>query len=327
MNDYELIRDDKGYLIWPLEDATKLPIHAHGKVRVSNKAIFSMRDYSWLDNRKKWYGILLSNDGKQFYGLDGQNESVRLEVEIEEGEQFVNFIRFQLAQWWAWLVPPVVVGFLTLIISALVYKLWNDRYKKNKEAEHMKELQETRMKRRQEEEINRKNQIEKNEIVGQQTMALTDEDEVTTEMHQTISNINFQPIHFLNVENYKVSEKRKSQQETNSQSSPTHSFKQKSQKHINPRDDIKFADVMKVINKVSQSSSQSETAPSILKQLESLQTQKQQQFTDSFESFADLARIPSHLSATTIIMPHSQSSSFESNQIEIPSFSSFQSNQ
>ncbi|KAA6387814.1 MAG: hypothetical protein EZS28_016658 [Streblomastix strix] len=129
VNKYQdAMKDDKGYLIWPLEDATKLPISTHGKVRVSNKAIFSMRDYSWLDNRKKWYGILLSNDGKQFYGLDGQNESVRLEVEIEEGEQFVNFIRFQLAQWWAWLVPPVVVGFLTLIISALVYKLWNGRF-------------------------------------------------------------------------------------------------------------------------------------------------------------------------------------------------------
>ncbi|KAA6318639.1 MAG: hypothetical protein EZS28_054917, partial [Streblomastix strix] len=98
MNDYELVRDDKGYLIWPLEDATKLPIFAHGKVRSSNKAKFSMRDYSWLDNRKKWYGILISNDGKQFYGLDGGNDSVRLEVEIEEGEQFVNFIRFQLAE-------------------------------------------------------------------------------------------------------------------------------------------------------------------------------------------------------------------------------------
>ncbi|KAA6397951.1 MAG: hypothetical protein EZS28_006524, partial [Streblomastix strix] len=106
MNDYELVRDDKGYLIWPLEDATKLPIYAHGKVRSSNKAKLSMRDYSWLDNRKKWYGILISNDGKQFYGLDGGNESVRLEVEIEEGEQFVNFIRFQLAEWWAWVVPP-----------------------------------------------------------------------------------------------------------------------------------------------------------------------------------------------------------------------------
>ncbi|KAA6322005.1 MAG: hypothetical protein EZS28_054482, partial [Streblomastix strix] len=38
------------------------------------------------------YGIQISNDRKQFYGLDGGNESVRLEVEIEEGEQFVNFI-------------------------------------------------------------------------------------------------------------------------------------------------------------------------------------------------------------------------------------------
>jgi hypothetical protein len=44
-----------------------------------------MRDYSWLDSRKKWYGILVSNNGIDFNsGIDG--EIIRLEVEVEEGE-------------------------------------------------------------------------------------------------------------------------------------------------------------------------------------------------------------------------------------------------
>jgi hypothetical protein len=30
-----------------------------------------MSDYSWLDSRKKWYGIIVSNNGKDFYGVDG----------------------------------------------------------------------------------------------------------------------------------------------------------------------------------------------------------------------------------------------------------------
>ncbi|KAA6329263.1 MAG: hypothetical protein EZS28_053626, partial [Streblomastix strix] len=167
MNDYELVRDEKGYLIWPLEDATKLPIYAHGKVRTQNKAIFSMRDYSWLDNRKKWYGILISNDQKQYYGIDSGNESVRLEVEIEEGEQFVNFIRFQLAEWWAWVVPPIVVGSLTLIISGIVYMIWKDRYEKNKKAEHLKELEQQKEKRQKLEEINRLDQELQNEVVDE----------------------------------------------------------------------------------------------------------------------------------------------------------------
>ncbi|KAA6398537.1 MAG: hypothetical protein EZS28_005937, partial [Streblomastix strix] len=182
MNDYELVRDDKGYLIWPLEDATKLPIYAHGKVRSSNKAKFSMRDYSWLDNRKKWYGIQISNDGKQFYGLDGGNESVRLEVEIEEGEQFVNFIRFQLAEWWAWVVPPIVVGFLTVIVSGIVYIIWNERYKKKKEAEHLKELQLQKEKRKKDEEMSRLNQVQYDEDKDNHTMIVTKEDEVTTQL-------------------------------------------------------------------------------------------------------------------------------------------------
>jgi hypothetical protein len=45
-----------------------------------------MSDYSWLDNRKKWYGILVSNDGTNFIGADGGQTPIRLSVEIEAGE-------------------------------------------------------------------------------------------------------------------------------------------------------------------------------------------------------------------------------------------------
>jgi hypothetical protein len=52
-----------------------------------------MNDYSWLDSRKKWYGIYVSNNGKD-YNSGLNNETIRLEVEVEEGEQFVNYLRF-----------------------------------------------------------------------------------------------------------------------------------------------------------------------------------------------------------------------------------------
>jgi hypothetical protein len=44
-----------------------------------------MSDYSWLDSRRKWYGIYVANNGEDFNsGNDG--EIIRLEVIIEEGE-------------------------------------------------------------------------------------------------------------------------------------------------------------------------------------------------------------------------------------------------
>ncbi|KAA6376453.1 MAG: hypothetical protein EZS28_028021 [Streblomastix strix] len=328
MNDYELVRDDKGYLIWPLEDTTKLPIFAHGKGRSSNKAKFSMRDYSWLDNRKKWYGILIQNDGKQFYGLDGGNESVRLEVEIEEGEQFVNFIRFQLAEWWAWVVPPIVVGSLTLIISGIVYILWKDRYEKKKEAEHLKELQEQKEKRQKLEEINHLDQDLQNEDGDYNTMIITEEDEVKTQLPKVNLTESQSSIHFVSLRN--AQQQTQSQilleSESKSQSSSTLPIKQKSHLQINPRDDEQFADVVKVIDKVSQSSSQSETNPSILQQLETPQAWQQEQKMESYEEFPNLTRVPSHSSTTSLFISTNQSSSqFQTNQSIIPQSSSSQS--
>ncbi|KAA6387876.1 MAG: hypothetical protein EZS28_016592 [Streblomastix strix] len=328
MNDYELVRDDKGYLIWPLEDATKLPIYAHGKVRSSNKAVFSMRDYSWLDNRKKWYGIQISNDGKQFYGLDGGNESVRLEVEIEEGEQFVNFIRFQLAEWWAWVVPPIVVGFLTVIVSGIVYIIWNERYKKNKEEEHLKELQEQKEKRKKDEEMNRQNQVSYDEDKDNHTMIVTKEDEVTTQLPKVNLTESQTSIHFVSLrKNQQQTQSQKLlESESKSQSSSTLPIKQKSHLHLNPRDDQQFADVVKVIDKVSQSSSQSETNPQIEQQLETPKACQQEQIIESFETFPNLTRVPSHSSTTSLFMSTSQSSSqFQTNQPIIPQSSSSQS--
>lgn len=84
-----------------------------------------MPDYSYLDARKKWYGILISNDGQHFVGVDGkEDEPVRLDVEVEEGEQFLNYIRFKLASYEAYLYPPTIVGILTLLISGMIYAIW-----------------------------------------------------------------------------------------------------------------------------------------------------------------------------------------------------------
>ncbi|KAA6368283.1 MAG: hypothetical protein EZS28_036190, partial [Streblomastix strix] len=82
------------------------------KVYGSENAQFKMTDYSWLNSRKYIYGILASNDGVHFSGTDGilDQEGVEIEVEVVDGEQFVNFARFKLAKWQAWLIPPVYDG-------------------------------------------------------------------------------------------------------------------------------------------------------------------------------------------------------------------------
>ncbi|KAA6384794.1 MAG: hypothetical protein EZS28_019679, partial [Streblomastix strix] len=45
--------------------------------------------------------------------------AVRLDVVIEEGEQFLNYVRFELSNYKAWLISPFIVGILTILISAL----------------------------------------------------------------------------------------------------------------------------------------------------------------------------------------------------------------
>lgn len=47
-----------------------------------------MSDYTWLNSRVKWYGVLVSNDdGKSFAGREGkEDQPVKLEVIVEEGE-------------------------------------------------------------------------------------------------------------------------------------------------------------------------------------------------------------------------------------------------
>jgi ureidoglycolate hydrolase len=51
-----------------------------------------MNDATWLDSRKKWYGMLISADNETFVGKDGnKDEAIRIDVFVEEGEQFVNF--------------------------------------------------------------------------------------------------------------------------------------------------------------------------------------------------------------------------------------------
>ncbi|KAA6350670.1 MAG: hypothetical protein EZS28_051878, partial [Streblomastix strix] len=109
LSSQRLPRDDRGYIIWPLNGSTQLPFFVKAAVINSQSAIFSLNDYSWLNSRLKWYGIFATNDGINFAGIDGENESARLDVKIEEGEQFVNYVRFQLSAWQAWLIPPIVI--------------------------------------------------------------------------------------------------------------------------------------------------------------------------------------------------------------------------
>ncbi|KAA6356532.1 MAG: hypothetical protein EZS28_047941, partial [Streblomastix strix] len=133
------MRDDKGYIIWPLDNATKLPITTKATVLNNKNAIFSMSDYSFLDPRKKWYGILISNDGSHFAGVDGkEDEPVILQVEVEEGEQFVNYVRFNLASYKAFLIAPVIVIIITIVLSAIIYVIWKRKYDKKQDEDHKK---------------------------------------------------------------------------------------------------------------------------------------------------------------------------------------------
>ncbi|KAA6360303.1 MAG: hypothetical protein EZS28_044170, partial [Streblomastix strix] len=61
-----LARDGHGMIIWPPKDATELPLRNYATVHGSRNAFFSMRDYTWLNPRKFYYGILGSNDQKKF---------------------------------------------------------------------------------------------------------------------------------------------------------------------------------------------------------------------------------------------------------------------
>ncbi|KAA6368572.1 MAG: hypothetical protein EZS28_035901, partial [Streblomastix strix] len=135
-DEVELQRDKRGYIIWPPDNASTVPFTIMPKVLGSQNAEFKMTDYSWLNSRVYIYGILASNDGVHFSGVDGNQgpdqEGIEIEVEVLEGEQFVNFIRFELAAWEAWLIPPVFVALLTILISGIVYLIWK-RYDKKKQ--------------------------------------------------------------------------------------------------------------------------------------------------------------------------------------------------
>ncbi|KAA6381322.1 MAG: hypothetical protein EZS28_023151, partial [Streblomastix strix] len=86
-NEEELPRDEDGFIIWPVEGHTQVPFTVKADIQQRNKATFIMKDYSWLDSRKSWYGVLISNDGTIFSGKQGlESEPVQLEIIVEEGE-------------------------------------------------------------------------------------------------------------------------------------------------------------------------------------------------------------------------------------------------
>ncbi|KAA6371319.1 MAG: hypothetical protein EZS28_033154 [Streblomastix strix] len=99
-NQEELQRNEDGNIIWPPENATKLPLFIDDiQIESYQIATFSMDDITWLDSRKKWYGILISSDNETFVGKDGNvDEAVRIDVVVEEGEQFVNFNKNQTVE-------------------------------------------------------------------------------------------------------------------------------------------------------------------------------------------------------------------------------------
>jgi hypothetical protein len=87
-----------------------------------------MQDYSWLNAREYVYGVLASNEGKKFTGLEGnEGDAVPLDVEVEEGEMFVNFKMHQKASWWAWVFPVIIFAILTIVVFYIVYKYWKRR--------------------------------------------------------------------------------------------------------------------------------------------------------------------------------------------------------
>ncbi|KAA6312896.1 MAG: hypothetical protein EZS28_055848, partial [Streblomastix strix] len=133
-NEEEFQRDKRGYIIWPPSEATHIPLIIQGIVQGS-RAIFGMSDYTWLNSREKWYGVLVSNDdGKSFAGSEGkEDQPVKLEVIVEEGEQFVNFVRIQLSSWEVWLITPFIVTVLTLIGAFIVVEFLQHRDKQQLE--------------------------------------------------------------------------------------------------------------------------------------------------------------------------------------------------
>ncbi|KAA6397514.1 MAG: hypothetical protein EZS28_006965 [Streblomastix strix] len=112
-------------IIWPPEDATEVPVVVRAIVEGRWKALFSMRDYTWLNTRKYVYGVLGSNDQNTFSGENDQEEKpIEVEVDILEGEYFVNFYIFQKIGMWIWIIPFVAAGIACLIICIIVYCIW-----------------------------------------------------------------------------------------------------------------------------------------------------------------------------------------------------------
>ncbi|KAA6360366.1 MAG: hypothetical protein EZS28_044107, partial [Streblomastix strix] len=107
-NQEEIIRDKDGYIIWPPENAIQLPIFIDDvQIESEQNATFSMNDITWLDTRKKWYGMLISSDNETYYGANGnEGEAVIIDVVVEEGEQFVNFNKNQTSE--GIVDPPVI---------------------------------------------------------------------------------------------------------------------------------------------------------------------------------------------------------------------------
>ncbi|KAA6374462.1 MAG: hypothetical protein EZS28_030010, partial [Streblomastix strix] len=67
-----------------LNDSTD-PIEITGDPIIEQTATFSMSNYSWLEYKKKWYGLLASNDKRIYVGIEQkERETLGLKVEIEE---------------------------------------------------------------------------------------------------------------------------------------------------------------------------------------------------------------------------------------------------
>ncbi|KAA6389633.1 MAG: hypothetical protein EZS28_014842 [Streblomastix strix] len=87
-NDNKLLQTESNEIIYPPKDGSSSPIQIEGEIENEQKASFGMDEYEWLNYKQKLYGVLISNDGEVFTGLNGSvNSAVPLKITIEEEGQ------------------------------------------------------------------------------------------------------------------------------------------------------------------------------------------------------------------------------------------------
>ncbi|KAA6401677.1 MAG: hypothetical protein EZS28_002793, partial [Streblomastix strix] len=94
--------DISNEMIYPPEDGSTDAIIIEGDPQTDQKAYFTLNDsQSWFDPNNKQYGILTSNDGKIFTGIDGMiGQSLLLIIDVNQRSKF---------PWWLIMIIVLVV--------------------------------------------------------------------------------------------------------------------------------------------------------------------------------------------------------------------------